>query len=338
MEYIAPFQDKDVKKEILDIPIEERMKKEGNIKTKYPLRKAYEGILPEISITRPQTMAFTGSGIYDTIKDIGNDISDEEFDIACRQFFKFRNKFEYALFKIYQEYYNFRQEPNGQGCAHCGTSMNGNTINCKTCATLQIDGKELDFNGEEEENMVKGSESILIHNGNIVLGMQKPDRWYDVGNNQKAAIIKTIGGKIEKEDNNSSRNAVVREILEEIKDVEKSDIKISAKPIFSKDVDMSSLNPYEKDSNINLSADFYVAEIVKEGNLEPNDLPALVEIPISEFLKMNLGRSDFLKCINSYVCKNSELYDDIELPENYAIMAPPEVKNIFKDLVKPEGR
>ena len=61
MEYIAPFQEEEVKTQILNIPIEERMKKEGEIKTKYPLRKAYEGILPKSTIVRPQTMAFTGS-------------------------------------------------------------------------------------------------------------------------------------------------------------------------------------------------------------------------------------------------------------------------------------
>ena len=61
MEYIAPFQEEEVKEEILKIPIEERMKKEGEIKTKYPLRKAYSGILPRSCIVRPQTMAFTGS-------------------------------------------------------------------------------------------------------------------------------------------------------------------------------------------------------------------------------------------------------------------------------------
>ena len=148
MRYIAPFQNQDVKKEILDIPIQERMKQEGNIKTKYPLRKAYDGILPDVSITRPQTMAFTGSGIYDTIKSIGNDIKDSEYENACKEIFQFKNKFEYALFKMYNKYYKFEQVETG-GCVHCGNSMNGNKINCKVCATLQVDGKELSFNGEE---------------------------------------------------------------------------------------------------------------------------------------------------------------------------------------------
>ena len=35
------------------------------------------------------------------------------------------------------------------GCVHCGSSMENNKINCKICATLQVDGRELTFNGDE---------------------------------------------------------------------------------------------------------------------------------------------------------------------------------------------
>ena len=54
-----------------------------------------------------------------------------------------------------------------------------------------------DNNSEE----IKGAEAIVIHNGNIILGMQKPKRWYNLENEEKATIIKTLGGQIEKEDN-----------------------------------------------------------------------------------------------------------------------------------------
>ena len=148
MTYIAPFQDQMVKEAVLSIPIEERMRKTEIVQTKYPLRKAYKEILPNISITRPQTMAFTGSGIYDVIKSIGNNIKDEEYEQACREIFQFRNKFEYALFKKYCKYYDFKQLENG-GCIHCGSDMKGNKINCRVCATLQRDGRELKFDGDE---------------------------------------------------------------------------------------------------------------------------------------------------------------------------------------------
>lgn len=147
MNYIAPFQDKKVKEAILSIPIEERMKIEGKIKTKYPLRKAYESCLPSDCIVRPQTMAFTGSGIYETIKGIADEISEEEFQYASNLILPFKSKFEYALFKIYEKHFGFNKDPNGSGCIHCGSSMNGNTINCKICSTLQVDGRELEFDG-----------------------------------------------------------------------------------------------------------------------------------------------------------------------------------------------
>ncbi len=35
------------------------------------------------------------------------------------------------------------------GCVHCGSSMGNNKINCKICATLQVDGREITFNGDE---------------------------------------------------------------------------------------------------------------------------------------------------------------------------------------------
>ena len=43
--------------------------------------------------------------------------------------------------------FEFKQEEQG-GCVHCKSSMGNNKINCKICATLQIDGKELEFNGD----------------------------------------------------------------------------------------------------------------------------------------------------------------------------------------------
>lgn len=147
IEYIAPFQDARVKKAILSIPIKERMKQEGKIKTKYPLRKAYEKCLPLDCIIRPQTMAFKGSGIYETIQSIGDEINLQEYVQASQSILPFKSKFEYALFKMYQKNFGFKQAIDGNGCIHCGSSMNGNTINCKVCATLQIDGKELEFNG-----------------------------------------------------------------------------------------------------------------------------------------------------------------------------------------------
>lgn len=183
-----------------------------------------------------------------------------------------------------------------------------------------------------------GAEAIIIHNGNVVLGMQKPKRWYDLENGSKGVIIKTIGGEIEPIDENSSKKAVEREILEEIKGIDADDIKISTDPIFSKEIKMGELNPYERDSDLVMKADFYVAEITKEGLLEPKDLPALVEVPLERFIKMNFGCIDYLHFIQNNVTRNTTLFKDIDLPENYAIMTPGEVKTFFKNRLKIDER
>lgn len=190
MKYIAPFHEESVKKEILSIPIQERMKEEGEIKTKYPLRKSYEGILPQSCITRPQTMAFTGSGIYETIKSIGSEISDTEFMINCKNIFHFRNKFEYALFKIYSKIFEFKQE--------------------------------------------------------------------------------------------------------------EKDLRMTSNPIFTKRIRMGDLNIFEKDSNLSMEADFYILEILDKKDIEPNDLPALLEIPIKEFIKLEFTKKESLNKLQEY--------------------------------------
>ena len=79
------------------------------------------------------------------------------------------------------------------------------------------------------EDSVFGAEGILIHGDKIVLGMQKPKRWYLMENGEKAAIIKTIGGAIEEVDKEDTKKALIREILEEIKGIKKNDIKVSKK-------------------------------------------------------------------------------------------------------------
>ena len=99
---------------------------------------------------------------------------------------------------------------------------------------------------------IKGAEAVVIHNGNIILGMQKSKRWYDLENGERATIIKTLGGKIEEEDKNSSRKAVIREILEEVKGREEKDIKVTASPIFTKRARMGDLNVFERDSNLSM--------------------------------------------------------------------------------------
>ncbi len=112
-----------------------------------------------------------------------------------------------------------------------------------------------------DDEGVFGAEGIVIHGDKIVLGMQKPKRWYQLKNGETASIVKTLGGAVEEEDNKSTRNALIREILEEVKGITTNDIKMSRKPVFTKEIKMKDLNPYEKNSDLKMKADFYLIEI-----------------------------------------------------------------------------
>ena len=85
------------------------------------------------------------------------------------------------------------------------------------------------------KNIILGAEGIAIHGNKIVLGMQKQKRWYFLENGEKAAIIKTLGGAVEKVDENNTRKTLIREILEEVKEINNKDIKVSKQPVFTKE-------------------------------------------------------------------------------------------------------
>jgi len=179
------------------------------------------------------------------------------------------------------------------------------------------------------EDKILGAEGIVIHEGNIVLGMQKPKRWYKLVNGNIAAIVKTLGGEVEEIDEWSTKNAIIREVIEEVKDIKTQDIKINPNPKFTKEIKMGDLNPYQRDSNLKMKADFYFIEILKSGGLVPNDLPALFEIPLSEFLKMDLSENMSINKLLPYI--SSKLNKkDVELPNEVALMIPNEVKEVLE--------
>ena len=86
------------------------------------------------------------------------------------------------------------------------------------------------------KNIILGAEGIVIHGNKIVLGMQKQKRWYFLENGEKAAIIKTLGGTVEKVDENNTRKTLIREILEEVKGINNKDINVSKQPVFTKEI------------------------------------------------------------------------------------------------------
>lgn len=179
-------------------------------------------------------------------------------------------------------------------------------------------------------NNVLGAEGIVIHGDKIVLGMQKKKRWYILENGEKAAIVKTLGGAIEDIDKNNTRNALIREILEEVKDIKEKDINVSEEPIFTKEIEMRELNPYEQDSTLKMKADFYAVEITENIELKPNDLPALIEIPIDEFLKISISTNLSLHTVKNYIIKSKI---EAETPKNCATMLPKEIQHFLEEFM-----
>lgn len=175
---------------------------------------------------------------------------------------------------------------------------------------------------------INGAEGVVIHNGNVVLGMQKPKRWYELENGERATIIKTLGGEIEEKDENSSKRALVREVLEEVQGIEEKDIRVSKSPIFTKRIRMGELNPYEKLSELNMKADFYLLEISKKKSIQPNDLPALLEIPLKTFLQFDFSTQGKTDELQEFIIENKRA--TLELPQHYAFMIPKEVKDFFE--------
>lgn len=188
----------------------------------------------------------------------------------------------------------------------------------------------------KDNKQVQGAEGIILHNNSIVLGMQKLKRWYTLSNGKRAAIIKTLGGQIEDVDENSTRRALLREMMEEMEGLKTQDIMVSINPIFSKKVQMGKMNPYEPESNLSMQADFYVAKIREGLPVLPNDLPALLEIPISEFIGLQFSENQKIDSLQKFLVINENM--DFNLPEYYAFMIPEEVREFLKRIKVIEER
>lgn len=148
--YLLPYYSENVKKAILDIPIEERIYKTPAYSSKYPLRKAYEDVLPSICLTRPQTMAFSGSGVYRTLLNEAGRISDSEFQAALTRYFPFSGKLEYYLFRHYRsifpdERFGCVNTQTANLCVHCHMPMRIESVVCSKCYTFQLGTWEVKF-------------------------------------------------------------------------------------------------------------------------------------------------------------------------------------------------
>ena len=91
---------------------------------------------------------------------------------------------------------------------------------------------------------------------------------------------------------------------------------------------MGELNPYEKLSELNMKADFYLLEISKKKSIQPNDLPALLEIPLKTFLQFDFSTQGKTDELQEFIIENKRA--TLELPQHYAFMIPKEVKDFFE--------
>lgn len=180
---------------------------------------------------------------------------------------------------------------------------------------------------ENKIKIVTGAEGILLHDNNIILGMQKEKRWYELEDGTRGAIIKTIGGSVESEDKGDRKKALTREIIEEIKNINNKNIEVSQNKIFSKTISMGELNPFDPNNKLTMNADFYFVKI-KGKEFKPNDLPILVEIPIKEFLKFKLNVKTRIKLIEKYIILNQDF--SFDLPEYFSFFLPVEAIDFLK--------
>ena len=181
---------------------------------------------------------------------------------------------------------------------------------------------------DKKKSYIYGAESIVIHGDNIILGMQKQKRWYTLQNEEQAVIIKTIGGKVENVDEKSTKKTIIREFFEEVKGVDQKNLKVKNDPIFTKSILMNQINPYEPKTKLCMNADFYILEIKNKNKIAPNDLPALLEIPINEFISIQFSEQILLYSVEKYLIRNNNY--NIKFPKYCAFMIPNEVKEYIK--------
>ncbi len=172
------------------------------------------------------------------------------------------------------------------------------------------------------DKKIYGVEGIIIMDNCIILGMQKEKRWYK--NKKLGAVIKTIGGKIEKEDNGEPLNALKREMLEEICGISVENLKIKEKSLFNIETGMSDINSFEQNSNLKLNANFYLININKEVKLTPNDLPFIFKIPIKKLLEL-----DFNETIDFDSVSEFAIGDYNNKPDEVCLMIPSKVKEFL---------
>lgn len=142
-----PFHDKDVVDFALTLPLDIRTKinEDGSRVTKHLLRVTFSGVLPQVVVERPQTMAFTGASTLETFMEKFNSqdvaVYREKYGI------NFSTPFECFLFEIYTTAGLYTPVDDGRpSCLHCKSALRSKeSVHCVSCGTLQYKGSILPF-------------------------------------------------------------------------------------------------------------------------------------------------------------------------------------------------
>lgn len=95
---------------------------------------------------------------------------------------------------------------------------------------------------------------------------------------------------------------------------------------------MGALNPFLKESDLKMIADFYILKLNPKKEISPKDLPALIEMPMQVFLEHNFSTREKTRGLEKYIKKGK----DLVLPENYTLMIPRGVKSFFQGIINRE--
>jgi len=141
IEISQPYLDKEFVEFSLSIPIDLKIRKEGErLWGKWILRKAFEDLLPSESIWQGKRPLEQGSGMTRLRKIISDLVSDEDFERGKKESqVKFMNKEHFYYYGIYQNVVGPIPEPQGneKRCPACGAGMKLKSYHCRVCGWVE---------------------------------------------------------------------------------------------------------------------------------------------------------------------------------------------------------
>ncbi|MEM2873664.1 MAG: asparagine synthase-related protein [Nitrososphaerales archaeon] len=142
----TPFLDLELKSHAMSLDPQYKIKKEGHQTWgKWILRKAFDGLLPEVIVWRVKTPIEYGSGTNLLTNLLEKRINDFEFDEKKRRYLEedkviIRSKEQLWYYEIYRKTIGIPQrvKHGGKNCPFCNSDINENAKYCKVCGAYPI--------------------------------------------------------------------------------------------------------------------------------------------------------------------------------------------------------